>query len=477
MRPEKHFSDLLSSLENDSTGVERILSFGSNEFGQLGLGDFRDRSSPIPVDLPELEKGHSVHLLRTGPFHCVVSLTNNHIFSWGRGDCGQTGLTFRQQVTTPTPMHRLMELVGDQPLRLLAVRAHNIAVTAHSGEILVWGRNNNAQLGLTTALHAPDGTPQLDPFGGSDVEDHSEPQVNSLLPTHGVIGSEITEIAVGPFHTSVIMNDSRLMTWGAISEQGVPRTSASSDTEVTTHIPHPLSLLRGRVITHLGAGYYHLVFVLDPPLQLSTSTLANDIGLGLDDPAFSDITLHVQDRVILTHRFILSARSRFFRAMFASGMIESTQRDVHIREGQYDAFYGLVLYLYTDCFYRGAPTPKTAQLALDILPLAELYDLPRLIQLCETTIIESNTISLDTVLDLYELCNRLNAKILKSRCRWFIIKHLELLCKSESWIRFPAELKAHFRVVDADPSSNVLQVTHSMNVDPKNADEMVGDAL
>lgn len=382
---------------------------------------------------------------------------------------------YRQHTNLPTPMLRLMELIGDQPLRLLSVRAHNIAVTAHSGEIAVWGRNNHAQLGLTSAVQTPDGTAQLHPFGSSDLEDHSEPRINTLLPAHGVLGSDIVEIAVGPFHTSVIMNDGRIMTWGAISDQGIPRTNSLSSSEIATHIPRSLSLLQGRVVTHIGVGYSHIIFVLDPPLQLSTSTLTADLGFSLDDPTFSDITLLVQDKEIRAHRVILSSRSRFFRAMFASGMIESAKREVNIREGQFDAFYGLILYLYTDCFYRGAPNSKTAQLALDILPLAELYDLPRLVQLCEMTLIDSNIISVDNVLELYEVCCRLNAKNLKNRCSWFIAKHFENLKKSESWSRFPSELKAHFRAVGALMPSSSLVIAVQPPAQPKELREMVED--
>lgn len=398
-----------------------------------------------------------MHLLRTGTFHCVVTLTNNRIFSWGRGDCGQTGLTRGQHVNAPAPMLRLMELVGDQPLRLLSVRAHNIAVTAHSGEIAVWGRNIHGQLGLPTTLHAPDGTSQLDRLGVTDLQDLFEPQINSLLPSYGLIGSDIVDIAVGPFHTSAIMNDGQIMTWGAINDQGVPRCSIT-DADVPVHIPRPLTLLLNRVVTHLCAGYSHLIFVLNPPLQVNTSTLTSDLGLCLDDPTFSDIKLHIQDKVIHAHRFILSARSRFFRAMFASGMIESAKREVHIREGQYDAFYGLILYLYTDSFYRGTPNHKTDQLALDIMQLAELYDLPRLVQLCESTLIESNIISLDNVLELYEVCNRLNAKNLKIKCSWFITKHFEYLNNSEAWVRLPIELKAHFRSVGTAVAPTALVI-------------------
>lgn len=371
-------------------------------------------------------------------------------------------------------MSKLMSLVGEQQLRLLSVRAHNIAVTGTSGEVIVWGRNNHAQLGLVVAQqNNPDGNAQLNPLGGSDLEDHAEPQVNSVLPTYGVIGSDVADVAVGPFHTSVIMNDGSILMWGAISEYGMPKTHLRTESlrETASHIPEPMAWLRGRIVCHLGAGYSHVIFVLDPQMKVKPSTLSSDLGVSLDDPTYSDISLMVQDKQIRAHRVILSARSRFFRAMFASGMIESTLKEVTIRDCTYEAFYGLILFLYTDNFYHGRMTSQTAQLALEVLPLAELYDVPRLIQLCETVLIECNVLNVDNASELYEIACRLRAFNLKRRCYWFVSKYYDQVAQTESWRLLSPELKSHFR------SISELHIRHSSPPPTENSQDTLGTAI
>lgn len=440
---------------SESSTEDKLWSFGSNEFGQLGIGDSGDRSRPQIVKLSDLASKVRVHLLRTGPFHCVVTLTNNRIYSWGRGDCGQTGLGHRRNTNLPQPMAHLMEIVGDQPLRLLAVRAHNIAVTSHSGQIVVWGRNNHAQLGLCHLTHsAPDGTALIEGNGlpASDFDDHYEPQLNTALALNGVNGAQISDVAVGPFHSSVIMDDGRMLVWGAVNNNGMPRThrlDADDDTSSLNHVPVTTSAVQGRLVTHVAVGYSHVVFVLDPPTKINPPMLSMEFGACLDDATYSDISLLIQDRVIHAHRVVLATRSKFFRAMFASGMIEATQKEVVIRDS-YEAFYALLLFLYTDSFYRGRADHHTAQLALDVLPLAELYDLPRLLQLCEITIIESQTIQTDNVVDLYELACRLRAHNLRNRCSWYITKHFESVSQTDAWIhKLPQELKNSFSPIAA----------------------------
>lgn len=430
-----------------------------------------DRWRPKSVELPELTCDVRVHLLRTGPFHCIVSFTNNRVFSWGRGDCGQTGLGIRQHVNVPHPMTHLMDIVGDQPLRLLAVRAHNVAVTAFTGEVVVWGRNNYAQLGLAVSSHIdPDGSSLLESHEVSDFDDHSEPKVNTTLAAHGISGADISDMSVGPFHTSVVLNDGHILKWGAVNEQGIPRTNPQvhhhdDDENIAGHIPIPVAALSDRIVTHIGAGYSHIIFVVDPPRKIGQSTLAWDLAVSLDDPTFSDISLVVQDRTIRAHRVILASRCKFFRAMFSSGMLETKQREVVLRDCSYDAFYALVLYLYTDSFYKGPPSAHTAQLALDVLPLAEIYDLPRLLQLCEATIIDSQLLSLDNVVEFYELACRLRAINLRGRCHWFISKYYQQIALTESWIlKLPQDLKDHFHPISKLHAQLLHQPQHASHL-------------
>ena len=62
--------------------------FHPSQFGQLGLGDSIDRTSPCVVLLPE--QAH-VQQLACGWRHTLAVTQDGRVFSWGRGVNGQLG--------------------------------------------------------------------------------------------------------------------------------------------------------------------------------------------------------------------------------------------------------------------------------------------------------------------------------------------------------------------------------------------------
>lgn len=68
------------------TDLGQLYTWGSNSFGQLGLGDYRDRFTPTLVDLPNVEKASCGY-----EYMGVISGIGG-LFMWGRGSEGQLGL-------------------------------------------------------------------------------------------------------------------------------------------------------------------------------------------------------------------------------------------------------------------------------------------------------------------------------------------------------------------------------------------------
>ncbi|BFZ01979.1 hypothetical protein BsWGS_05018 [Bradybaena similaris] len=84
----------------DSCGY--LYMFGSNKFGQLGVGDFKPRPSVCRVG--GVLAGQRVEKLGCGDQFTVVATNENHIYSWGNGESGRLGGEFTDQGSGPNGM-------------------------------------------------------------------------------------------------------------------------------------------------------------------------------------------------------------------------------------------------------------------------------------------------------------------------------------------------------------------------------------
>lgn len=56
------------------------------------------------------------------------------------------------------------------------------------------------------------------------------------------------------------------------------------------------------------------------------------------------------------HKAILASRSEYFRSMFSSGMSESRQKEIELKDVRCSVFQALIEYIYTDCVDLTAET-------------------------------------------------------------------------------------------------------------------------
>jgi len=153
-----------------------IWSWGANDKGQLGLGDFVPRSLPtrIPVLLTIDNYPISVQDLKTGLFHTVVLSTRGDVFTVGLHSSGQLGRCFSSinsatGTCTPLPARvgslyqsyptfdrvaYLSYLVRGRFATSIAVGSLHTAAIENGGDLFVWGNNDKGQLGL--GIHGGD---------------------------------------------------------------------------------------------------------------------------------------------------------------------------------------------------------------------------------------------------------------------------------------------------------------------------------
>jgi alpha-tubulin suppressor-like RCC1 family protein len=230
------------ALKNDGT----VAAWGDNAAGELGNGDVNRLSHNTPVAVNGLG---SVTSLSTGSFH-VLSLTR-HVTSaaWGGNESGQLG---QGSVCTPfTCGSPSPSAISDLPSvgTMSAGGGHSLALISN-GDVWAWGSNTKGQLGngsLCTPPPPPPPPAQPNPFCGVGVP----ARISGL--------SNIKAISAGGGHNLSLNGDpqSTVSVWGdnSIGQLGL---GSGSPAQVLT--PTPLPGLSG--VTALAAGAAHSLALL-----------------------------------------------------------------------------------------------------------------------------------------------------------------------------------------------------------------------
>jgi hypothetical protein len=166
----KHFAVLL----NDGA----VMTWGMNDFGQLGTGDNENHFEPVPVK--ELSDVQSIAL---GSNHCFALLENGRVMAWGDNHYGQLGIGSTDNQNEPVKIEDLKKVKG-----IFSGSYHSMAVT-EDGKVYSWGRNDQGQLGV--------------------LGSHRKPYEIEYLANKG-----ITDIAMGYYHSCFINENGSMYACG-----------------------------------------------------------------------------------------------------------------------------------------------------------------------------------------------------------------------------------------------------------------------
>ncbi|CAI9093548.1 OLC1v1029066C1 [Oldenlandia corymbosa var. corymbosa] len=199
----------LASAEETYSGSDLLCyAWGSNNHGQLGLGDRESRLVPEVIRRFDLESSWEVYEVACGAFHTAVLTTKKRpsdtlesiCWTFGLGDNGQLGHGTTQSLLSPDPVKALPE---NTFLISVDCGLFHTSVTSSAGDVWSWGMEKG--LGL-----CPDAS-----FPGTDPGDALSPLLILCNGLYGPKFPEPVQVACGAAHT-VLVGDKgyKLWSWG-----------------------------------------------------------------------------------------------------------------------------------------------------------------------------------------------------------------------------------------------------------------------
>ncbi|NWU38838.1 RPGR regulator, partial [Hylia prasina] len=165
------------------TGKGKLYMFGSNDWGQLGLGSKSTVSKPTCVKALKPEKPK---LAVCGRNHTLVYTEKGNVYAAGGNSEGQLGLGDTEERTT---FQLISFFTNQHKIKQLSAGSYTSAAVTEDGQLFVWGDNSEGQIGLA-----------------------SEASVS--VPCKVDIGKPVSFVSCGYYHSALITGDGELYTFG-----------------------------------------------------------------------------------------------------------------------------------------------------------------------------------------------------------------------------------------------------------------------
>ncbi|XP_037368430.1 X-linked retinitis pigmentosa GTPase regulator isoform X2 [Talpa occidentalis] len=165
------------------TGNHKLYMFGSNNWGQLGLGSKATVSKPTCVKALKPEK---VLFAACGRNHTIISTEGGKVYAAGGNNEGQLGLGDTEERNT---FHQISFFTSQHKIKQLAAGSNTSAALTEDGELFMWGDNSEGQIGLNNLT-------------------------NVCVPHQVTVGKPISWIACGYYHSAFVTMEGKLFTFG-----------------------------------------------------------------------------------------------------------------------------------------------------------------------------------------------------------------------------------------------------------------------
>uniref|UniRef100_A0A7N9DCX3 X-linked retinitis pigmentosa GTPase regulator n=1 Tax=Macaca fascicularis TaxID=9541 RepID=A0A7N9DCX3_MACFA len=165
------------------TRNNKLYVFGSNNWGQLGLGSKSTISKPTCVKSLKPEK---VKLAACGRNHTLVSTEGGNVYATGGNDEGQLGLGDTEERNT---FRVISFFTSEHKIKQLSAGSNTSAALTEDGRLFMWGDNSEGQIGLKNVT-------------------------NVCVPHQVTIGKPVSWISCGYYHSAFVTTDGELYVFG-----------------------------------------------------------------------------------------------------------------------------------------------------------------------------------------------------------------------------------------------------------------------
>lgn len=125
------------------TAEGEVYSFGKNDYGQLGLGHARNVKVPSIVKVGTGESDEKIIEICCGYYHTIAITERGKLVNWGRNDYGQLGIGSKDHKNAP----HYVPLPQSSKILKASCGCYHTLILLSNGRVMVFGRNNKGQLG------------------------------------------------------------------------------------------------------------------------------------------------------------------------------------------------------------------------------------------------------------------------------------------------------------------------------------------
>jgi len=251
-----------------------VKCWGNNMYGQLGLGDKRDRGYPSgEMGAVDLGTGRFATAIAVGDRHTCALLDDKSVKCWGSNWVGAIGLgDTNDRGDEPGEMGDNLPAVdlgtGRSATAISAGHSHTCALLDDKS-VKCWGKNDGYQLGL----------------GDRNRRGDASGEMGDNLPAVDLgTGRFATAISAGHSHTCALLDDKSVKCWGSngYGQLGLGDRTPRGYAYYTMGDNLPaVDLGTGRSATAISAGHTHTCALLDDnSVKCWGSNFEGRLGLG-----------------------------------------------------------------------------------------------------------------------------------------------------------------------------------------------------
>ncbi|CAG9315302.1 unnamed protein product [Blepharisma stoltei] len=207
----------------------RVYAWGDSEFGQIGRMPRSRKSIAHSLQIESIGMKNIEHIY-SGKNHSFAKSSNNKVYGWGLNNFGQLGDGSTKNTCVP---HEIFELRNLDIQYITGGDNHTLALL-QNGRVLIWGRNDDYQLGLNT------------------TESHYTPQEIPSL-------TNVRKIACGPHFNFAITSTQRIYSWG-FGDTYVLLNGKEKNVSMPTLVAWSVA----KPIEEISAGSQHVVTLMNP---------------------------------------------------------------------------------------------------------------------------------------------------------------------------------------------------------------------